>query len=190
MVEAEAGAIGLEKEAADVLAAYRKVRRELSDRRRRFARDISSDTIRVEVRALGDTQNLVEHLGERLGTEGFERDRKAVASMIEPVQSGEWDWRRLDRAVDLMSTVLKEGSAGWDIRDARFVNKLQNTEPERLDRIALYLPEDMVTVSFRDRPDVGWRSLEQGSPGQQTAALLAFVPGLRNRADHPRPAGG
>ena len=177
LVEAEASAIGLEKEAADVLAAYRKVRRELSDRRRRFARDTSSATISVEVRAFGDTQDLVEHLGERLGTDGFERDRKAVANMIEPYESGDWDWKRLDRAVDLMSTVLKEGSAGWDIRDARFVKKLQNTEPERLDRIALYLPEDMVTVSFRDHQDAGWRSLEQGSPGQQTAALLAFVLG-------------
>lgn len=177
LVEAEARALELEKEAADVLAAYREVRRELSDRRRCFAQDTSSDTIRVEVRAFGDTQDLFEHLGDRLGTEGFERDRKALAKMIEPVQSGEWDWRRLDRTVEQLSTVLGGDPAGWNIRDARFVNKLQNTEPEKLDRIALYHPDDMVTVSFRDRPNTGWRSLEQGSPGQQTAALLAFVLG-------------
>lgn len=177
LVEAETGAIGLEKEAADVLAAYRKVRRELSDRRHRFAQDTSSDTIRVEVRAFGDTQDLVEHLGDRLGTDGFERDRKALATMIEPHETGDWDWQRLDRAVEQMSAVLEGGPAGWEIRDSRFVNKLLNTEPERLDRIALYLPEDMVTVSFRDHPSAGWRSLEQGSPGQQTAALLAFVLG-------------
>ena len=72
---------------------------------------------------------------------------------------------------------MREGPAGWDIRDARFVNNLQDTEPERLERIALYLSEDMVTVSRRDHADAVRRSLEQGSPGQQTAALLAFVLG-------------
>ena len=180
LVDAEVRAKGLEKEAAEVLAAFRDVRRELCDRRRRFARDTSSDTIRVEVGAFGDTQDLAEYLGNRLGTEGFERDRKALAGMIEPDEMTEWDWQRLDRVVEQMSSVSVGDPAGWDIRDVRFVKKLQNTEPEMLDRIALYLPEDMVTVSFRDHPDAGWRSLEQGSPGQQTAALLAFVLGYGN----------
>ena len=175
LVEAQARAEELEKEAAEVLAAYRKVRRKLSDRRRRFAQDTSSDTIRVEVEAFGDTQDLVEYLGDRLGTEGFERDRTALVGMIEPEESGEWDWQRLDRVVGQMSAVLAGDPLTWDIRDMRFVKKLQNTEPETLDRIALYRPEDTVTVSFRDHPKTSWRSLEQGSPGQQTAALLAFA---------------
>ena len=177
LVEAEARSEELEKEAAEVLAAYRKVRRELIDRRRRFARDTSSDTIRVEVRAYGDTNDLVEYLGDRLGTESFERDRNALAGMIEPGESGEWDWQRLERVVGQMSAVVAGDPVTWGIRDIRFVNKLQKTEPERLDRIALYLPEDMVTVSFRDHSKTNWRPLEQGSPGQQTAALLAFVLG-------------
>ena len=177
LVEAEARSEEIEKEAAGVLAAYRKVRRELSDRRRRFTRDTSSDTIRVELRAYGDTKNLVEYLGDRLGTEGFERDRNALAGMIEPGESGEWDWQRLERVVRQMSAVVAGDPVTWGIRDIRFVNKLQKTEPERLDRIALYVPEDMVTVSFRDHSKSNWRPLEQGSPGQQTAALLAFVLG-------------
>ncbi len=177
LIEAEVRVKELEKEAAEVLSEYRNVRRELSDRRRRFACATSSDTIRVEVRAFGDTADLVEHLGDQLGTDGFERDRTALADMMAPSEARGWDWRRLDRAVEHMVAVLEGGPAGWSTRDARFVNKLQSTEPERLDRIALYLPEDKVTVSFRDHPKSGWRSLEQGSPGQQTAALLAFVLG-------------
>ena len=180
LVEAEARATALDKESVEVLAAYRTARRELSDRRRRFARETSNDTMRVEVGAFGDTLDLVEHLGDRLGTEGFERDRKALAKMIEPDEHADWIWPRLDRVVEQMSSVSAGDPASWDIRDVRFVNKLQNTEPERLDRIALYLPEDMVTVSFRDHPNTSWRSLEQGSPGQQTAALLAFVLGYGN----------
>ena len=177
LVESQARAERREKEAAEALAAYRKVRQELSDRRRRFTRETSSDTIRIEVRAYGDTNDLAEYLGDRLGTESFARDRNALAGMIEPDQSREWDWQRLERVVGQMSAVLAGDPVTWDIRDTRFVNKLQKTEPERLDRIALYLPEDMVTVSFRDHSKTNWRPLEQGSPGQQTAALLAFVLG-------------
>ena len=50
---------------------------------------------------------------------------------------------------------------------------------EGIDRLALYTPEDSVRVSFTEnRPGSSWRSLSQGSPGQQTAALLAFVLGF------------
>jgi energy-coupling factor transporter ATP-binding protein EcfA2 len=56
---------------------------------------------------------------------------------------------------------------------------LRGIPPERIDRLALYLPEDTVSVSFREAGSGNeWRSLSQGSPGQQTAALLAFVLGF------------
>ncbi len=177
LVEADARAAELEKEAVEILATYRTARRELSDRRRRFARATSNETIRVEVGAFGDSQDLVEYLGDRLGTEGFERDRKALAAMITPEGNRRWDWQRLDSVVEQISAVLAGDPPSWDIQDGRFVTKLQNTEPERLDRVALFLPEDMVKVSFRDHSKTSWRPLRQGSPGQQTAALLAFALG-------------
>ena len=47
--------------------------------------------------------------------------------------------------------------------------------------MALYVPEDTVSVSFKEAGSSDeWRSLSQGSPGQQTAALLAFVLGFGN----------
>ena len=177
LVEAEAHAERLETEASEVLAAYREARLELSDRRRRFAEATSSDTIKIDVQPSGDTDDLFEYLGDKLGTEGFDRDRNALAAMIAPFEGRDWDWDRLDRAVAQISAVPAGQPVTWEVRDKRFVNKLEGTEPERLDRIALYLPDDMVTVSFRDHSKAGWRPLRQGSPGQQTAALLAFVLG-------------
>ncbi|WP_420612530.1 TrlF family AAA-like ATPase [Candidatus Spongiisocius sp.] len=177
LVEAEARAEALDKEAATVLASYRKLRQELGDRRYRFAQDTSTETIRVEVRRYGDTESLIEHLGDQLGTDVFEKDRGALVRMIRPEGSRTWDWRRLDGVVKQMRVVLAGDPPSWNIRHKLLVNRLQNTEPERLDRIALYVPEDMVTVSFRDNARASWRPLEQGSPGQQTAALLAFVLG-------------
>lgn len=61
------------------------------------------------------------------------------------------------------------------MKDPRFGPALKRVPPERIDRLAVYLPEDAVKVRFKDRGD--WRHLTQGSPGQQTAALLAFVLG-------------
>ncbi len=49
--------------------------------------------------------------------------------------------------------------------------------PESVDRLALYLPEDTVKVQFRESTTSEWKVLAQGSPGQQTAALLSFVLG-------------
>ena len=190
LVEAEAHAERLETEAGEVLAAYREARLELSDRRRRFAEATSSDTIKIDVRPSGDTYELFEYLGDKLGTEGFDRDRNVLAAMISPFEGRDWDWDRLDRAVAQISAVPLGQPVTWEVKDKRFVNKLEGIEPERLDRIALYLPDDMVTVSFRDHSKAGWRPLRQGSPGQQTAALLAFVLGLRNGTHHPRPARG
>ena len=65
----------------------------------------------------------------------------------------------------------------WPARDQHFATALKRVPPERIDRLALYLPEDAVKVSFKDRSASKWQPLVQGSPGQQTAALLAFVMG-------------
>lgn len=44
--------------------------------------------------------------------------------------------------------------------------------------MALYCPEDEVEVEFREgKRGSSWKSLQQGSPGQQAAALLAFILG-------------
>ena len=65
----------------------------------------------------------------------------------------------------------------WLAQDHRFESTLKSVPPERIDRLALYLPDDAVEVRFKDRSARNWQPLTQGSPGQQTAALLAFVLG-------------
>ena len=71
---------------------------------------------------------------------------------------------------------MKEDPDSWPAQDWRFRGALAKVPPERIDRLALYTPGDAVHVRFRDRGK-SWRPLAQGSPGQQTAALLAFVLG-------------
>ena len=96
---------------------------------------------------------------------------------IQPEAGSQWDWERLDEVVARMRRFHSGEQDLWPARDARFNTTLRGVPPERIDRLALYVPGDAVTVRFHDHRVGGWTSLAQGSPGQQTAALLAFVLG-------------
>ena len=167
----------LNKEAVAALSEYRDQRRGLSERRGRFATETSSDVIRVAIVPNANRGRLAEDLADILGIERFESDRQAIALKIQPEQSRPWSWEKLDDLVADARQFLSGNLKSWPARDQRFAAALRNVPPERIDRLALYLPEDAVEVSFRDRSASHWRPLTQGSPGQQTAALLAFVLG-------------
>lgn len=166
--------------ASETLRAYRKVRNELSNRRRAFASQMSSPNLQVEIVPYAGHSSLADDLIGILGIDRFEDDRKAIANSIHP-SNGVWEWKALD---DLVSR-LRQFQAGeiesWNSRDRRFDAALTRISPESIDRMALYLPDDSVRVKFNDgRSGSSWRSLSQGSPGQQTATLLAFVLGFGN----------
>ena len=167
-----------EEAAVSVLQQYREVRAQLSGRRERFANQASSDLVRIRIGAAGDRSNLPEFLREILGIAHFDQDHAALTQRIDPQSSGAWIWRSLDRTVGQLHAFIT-GKASWDAKDGRFERALKRLRPEQLDRLALYVAEDAVTVSFRDQRQPGkpWKPLAQGSPGQQTAALLAFVLG-------------
>ena len=165
----------LESEAAKTLTEYRRLRCELSDKRRNFAREMSGERIRVEIDEYANSKNLAEELSEILGIEHFADDRRELAWRIQPKQGQSWEWEKLDGVVTAMRQFLSGDRGFLTMKDARFGTALKRVPPERIDRLGLYLPEDAVKVSFKERGN--WRHLTQGSPGQQTAALLSFVLG-------------
>lgn len=167
----------LDKEAVEALTDYREQRSELSKRRRRFATETSSDVIRVVIEPFANRGRLADGLTEILGIERFESDRHAIARNIQPEQGRPWIWEKLDGVVAEARQLLSGELNSWPAQDHRFEAALKAVPPERIDRLALYLPDDAVEVSFKDRTSRSWQPLTQGSPGQQTAALLAFVLG-------------
>ena len=167
----------LENEATETLDEYRERRSELSERRQDFVEETSSETIRIQVGALATHGNLAEKLETILGISSFRDDRRVIVQKIRPEEGQPWDWQRLDEVVAEMRRFLSGDLRSWETQDARFESRLRRVPPERIDRLALYLPDDSVTVKFQDHRGGGWKSLAQGSPGQQTAALLAFVLG-------------
>lgn len=116
---------------------------------------------------------------EALGIPRFDDDYRALQEAATPALGQAWTYDKLDALVGQLRDVISDPQKPWPTRDRRFETALRKVQPERVDRLALYLPEDSVEVSFRDPRDKSesWKKLAQGSPGQQTAALLAFVLG-------------
>lgn len=165
-----------DEQAKEALNEYRMLRQELADSRQAYAADASSDVVKISVRAMHDSSLLQDELGKRLNTERFEADRTAICRQIDPEPSSDetWQWCRLDDMVATLRRSREEGTDRWKSRDQRFDKVLHKTDPEQLDRLALYTPNDSVLIEYRDASGK-WKGLAQGSPGQQAAALLAFI---------------
>lgn len=168
-----------EREAAESRLRYRELRSELTKRRKLFAAETSSDLIAVEIRDYAMLEGLEEFLRGTLSIPRFDGDYHALVEQIAPTADQPWGFEKLDEQVARLREVLGDPQKQWNATDRRFETALRKLQPERLDRVALYAPDDAVEVSFRDPRDgnTAWRKLAQGSPGQQTAALLAFVLG-------------
>ena len=167
----------LENDAGEVLAEYRRLREDLSDRRKQFVQEASSTIISVEIDALANFNSLADELSTILGIDHFKDDRQAIARKIQGEPGKPWNWMRLDDEVTNLRKFHSGELDSWTTQDRRFEAALRRVQPEGIDRLALYFPEDNVTVRFRDHRGGEWKSILQGSPGQQTAALLAFVLG-------------
>ena len=172
----EARAMKLDGESLRTLVEYRRQREALTERRRQFMEENSGGSIRVEIRPYANPGNVTRVLRDVLGIGSFTSDRQAISRKIRPEKAQPWDWKRLDGVVADMRRFLADELDSWETQDRRFESALKRVPPERIDRLQLFLPEDAVEVSFKDGGGV-WRPLAQGSPGQQTAALLAFVLG-------------
>jgi hypothetical protein len=67
-------------------------------------------------------------------------------------------------------------SSEYSAKDQRFVTKLQDLPPERLDRLDVWFPDDSLDVLYAISGDGNrFQNIQAGSPGQKTAALLAFL---------------
>jgi energy-coupling factor transporter ATP-binding protein EcfA2 len=62
------------------------------------------------------------------------------------------------------------------VADQRFAKHVAKLQPESLDRLDLWFPEDSLDVQYSTSGDrQSFRPIQEGSPGQKTAALLAFL---------------
>lgn len=75
----------------------------------------------------------------------------------------------------LLAIHANETTAAAVAKDRRFVSHIQGLAPEQMDRIRCWFPDDSLDVRYSLKDGDGFKPVEQGSPGQKTAALLAFI---------------
>jgi ABC-type multidrug transport system ATPase subunit len=61
------------------------------------------------------------------------------------------------------------------VHDHRFAVHIRSLAPGNLDRLDCWFPGDSLEVQYSEREGGEFKPVRQGSPGQKTAALLAFI---------------
>jgi ATPase subunit of ABC transporter with duplicated ATPase domains len=132
------------------------------------------------VQPFGDKEDAESSLRGLLGREGsFQNDisspdKRGLLDQLysaEVVSEGEVAaWR------NRLTACASGGEPSWDVRDRRFVEHLRTLKPEALDRLAFWSPEDSLEVTYSRRADgTDFEPISRGSPGEKTAAILAFL---------------
>jgi len=71
---------------------------------------------------------------------------------------------------------IASGKDDSQVKDQRFATHVSKLPPEAIDRIDVWFPEDSLDVQYNATGEgENFLSIEEGSPGQKTAALLAFL---------------
>ncbi len=174
----------LNGEAYACLQQLLKIRRELTASRRSFLNSVLSGNQYVGIQvAPYSARETVESEFRRLlqredGT--FEKDIGSPNDgglLGELYGNGPPDIEQ--HLLNIKTHVTKIASGEYDagtVADRRFATHVGNLPPEAIDRLDLWFPEDSLEVQYSARGDgQRFRSIQEGSPGQKTAALLAFL---------------
>ncbi|MCY4150444.1 MAG: AAA family ATPase [Gammaproteobacteria bacterium] len=146
------------------VAEAERFRTEFTDRRRRFLEKVLEDN--------GSVQITIDSFGEPWATV-----EKTIRKIL---QAGD----RFQRDIDELESIYVEG--GWrkvkqrilDIRldrekahDERFKTHIKNLPNESMIEVRMWFPEDALQITYGSNR----KKLRQSSPGQKSAALLAFI---------------
>lgn len=175
------------KEAEESLDRVIEIRRELTKRRRDFLNKVLKNNRYVRIEILpyearetveSEFRNLIQCEGSKFEkdigapdkNEGFLGELYASVSTPAELEKG------LKRLNDKLKHIASGGTEKSILRDQRFAAHLTRLTPEAFDRLDLWFPEDSLRVEYSTMANgTGFRSIQEGSPGQKTAALLAFL---------------
>ncbi len=176
----------LNQEADACLQNLLKIRQDLTASRQKFLKQVLMDNeyVRIQVAPYGAREMVESEFRQILQRQDgtFEKD---IGSPDGEGLLGELyekdDGAKVieENLVNIKTHIKKIASGEYDtgtVADRRFATHVGSLPPESLDRLDLWFPEDSLEVQYSARGD-GQRflSIQEGSPGQKTAALLAFL---------------
>lgn len=186
----------LQAQSRACLDSLRRLRAEVSDRRSKFVADVlkANPLVRIDIMPMGALDGAKAELRRLLGREdeAFQKDLgnpgepgTLIGDLCGPYLTDferATPARRRELTDDLCGRLdalkarlhgIRSGTA--KAADSRFAKHLEGRPPEQMDRLDTWFPKDTLVVSFRAGNASGFRPIEQGSPGQRSAALLAFL---------------
>ncbi len=169
--------------ASGSLTRLTEMRRDLTKRRTDFLGSVigANPYVRIDVTPFGAKETVEAEIRKMLGREtgGFEKDIGTIDdqdSLVAQVYSTGSVEDGLIAVKQRIREIASGGAAAQNVRDKRFVTHLAGLRPENLDRLDYWFPEDSLQVRYSTTSDGNnFRSIQEGSPGQKTAALLAFL---------------
>ncbi len=176
----------LRQQAQEGLERLKELRRELTQSRRAFLERVLSENayVQIEVVPFGAREAVEAELRKLLQREngGFEKDigEREDAGLRGQIYEHGSEAEEIERGLrsmkDRVRSIAEDGQDKPPVADQRFAAHLAKLPPESLDRLDAWFPEDSLAVQYSPTGDGKKpRAIEDGSPGQKTAALLAFL---------------
>ena len=139
--------------------------------------------VQIKVLPFQDKSTLIENFRSLIGrgTSGFERDigdNENNEGLLLPLkQASQSDIE--NKVSELKQRIIdihhNKEDAVKAVIDRRFTTHIQSLTPEQIDRIQVWFPNDFLELKYSLQGRSNFKPVEQGSPGQKTAALLAFI---------------
>lgn len=157
----------LETEKEVVFKKIKENRKTLSGNRQKFLNSVLQDNEYVSIKILpfGESwDNIEKEIRSILQCpDHFHRDFESLQKTYETV-----DGSKINK---LKETITDIRNGDRDAEHKTFANHLISLSPESITNLMSWLPEDNLEITYgSDR-----QRLQEGSPGQKTAALLAFI---------------
>ena len=157
----------LKEEKQQVFNQFIQNRKKMTEKRQKFLDSVleNSQFVSIEVEPFGeDWDSIEEKLREILHCQDrFDKDIEVLRDTY--LQNDE------DKIEKLKNLIVDVRNGEKDAIDKRFYNHMQRLTQESISELLLWFPKDNLKVTFGPNN----QQIEQASPGQKTAALLAFI---------------
>ena len=180
----------LDRQAMLLLEEMETQRRELTSARAAFLEEVlkGNSYVQIEVVPFGLTANAAEgqfrqalaredrRLESAILSAGGDQGVLADLFLDLPDDQSERAEEIASRVRDLkdLLVAIHDGERGVPGMQ-HMANHLRRQTPEQMDRLRMWWPEDGLRLRYRRVTTGEFRPLEQGSPGQKSAAILAFL---------------
>jgi len=174
-----------QKSAEECLAKLHEHRAKITKLREDFLKDtlVGNSYVQINVIPFGNKITVEEEFRNLIdrGNGGFDRDigvvdgDEGLLATLTQNSSKTMEEKIAALKSSLLAIHANDTTAVTAAKDRRFVSHIQGLTPEQIDRIRCWFPDDSLDVRYSLKDGEIFKPVEQGSPGQKTAALLAFI---------------